>query len=1043
MNPLPTMKTLLLPVLATLASIGCLNPALSGRASSFAEPPIVVYGKVIQVGPLGGQQLNQGELRLTLVNSKSPAHVVTRSTSLGWEGADGAFSYRMELPVKFQPMAHELGDALSVAADDTPFRIQSLTINGVPAAVIDPSLHGVTTRFADRAGLLRMDVRVAMDSSDTDSDGMPDWWEDLHGLNRHSAADATGDRDGDGLSNGEEFRLGTDPEGSNRTPRVQSAVVEVPSGGQAGLHLTIVDSDTDLTSAPLAYTKALPGISWRRSGKPLGPGEDFPYGEMLQGKIILTADPGARSGVQPMRLMVDGSSTNILTFDLQVVTFSPLDLAPALWLTADSVISSGPVEEWLDSSGNHRDAFNGVLANQPSGLPGQGIVFGQGRYQYVDDKNLDLKEATTFLTFDPSRVGSADQALLGSAGLQIRIGGETNGSHARVLYASAHGRQVSGPVIPEGELALVTVGSDSQGLFISMADWMEPRAIESPPDDLSSFTTLGGLRGFSDAQASDFFSGKMREVLLFDTLLTAAERLRVEDYRASRWEGRVVWDKYQEAVPQAVQGAADARNILVGGWAGDDLSGGDLDDVLRGGPGSDRLTGGGGPDRFEILPESGADIITDFSVAEGDRLDLRGVFAGKAGSPGKYLHFQVQAQRNLGDSGTQLVTSYLQVDYEGDGGVPDQVIALNGVSLGDADLPRLVGEGTLLLGGPSFDLSIRLATPNRGIIETDVAYPISVIREGNTQAAIQVALSFTGTATPDQDYRIYGAAGTGVVRVVSLAAGQTSAVFTLTPTEDAEFESETIAIQVMPAPALTSIPDAPLILTMDEAAYLAIRTTRHLAATPGSIGLIEIRRSGRMDIPLTVPLDFGGTLLNGIDYEALPQQLALPPGVGSQTLEIRLKTSRASINTADEIQVGLVANETQYALANPRRTSVLVFPYGSLKPSFSQWLAEQPGGTGDLFDYLTGGDASPDAGRLGIGNDGGFVVLRFSTASELTDVDLSIFASEDLTSWKDVSDEFSLSHEWLPDERIEHRFRSRYPMQSHRTFQVRARQATP
>ncbi len=45
---------------------------------------------------------------------------------------------------------------------------------------------------------------------DGDLDGMPDWWEDTHGLDPE-IADAGGDLDGDGLLNGEEYLLGLDP----------------------------------------------------------------------------------------------------------------------------------------------------------------------------------------------------------------------------------------------------------------------------------------------------------------------------------------------------------------------------------------------------------------------------------------------------------------------------------------------------------------------------------------------------------------------------------------------------------------------------------------------------------------------------------------------------------------------------------------------------------------------------------------------------------------------------------------------------------------
>ena len=47
--------------------------------------------------------------------------------------------------------------------------------------------------------------------SDSDGDGMPDWWEEQYGLDAQDATDAGLDPDADGLTNLEEFAAGTDP----------------------------------------------------------------------------------------------------------------------------------------------------------------------------------------------------------------------------------------------------------------------------------------------------------------------------------------------------------------------------------------------------------------------------------------------------------------------------------------------------------------------------------------------------------------------------------------------------------------------------------------------------------------------------------------------------------------------------------------------------------------------------------------------------------------------------------------------------------------
>ncbi|AGB80020.1 type 1 secretion C-terminal target domain (VC_A0849 subclass) [Enterobacteriaceae bacterium strain FGI 57] len=65
------------------------------------------------------------------------------------------------------------------------------------------------------------------------------------------------------------------------------------------------------------------------------------------------------------------------------------------------------------------------------------------------------------------------------------------------------------------------------------------------------------------------------------------------------------------------------NDILNGGLGGDILYGGTGNDILTGGKGDDILHGGTGSDTFTWLKgDDGHDVIKDFNVAEGDRIDL-------------------------------------------------------------------------------------------------------------------------------------------------------------------------------------------------------------------------------------------------------------------------------------------------------------------------------------------------------------------------------------------------------------------------------------
>jgi len=71
-------------------------------------------------------------------------------------------------------------------------------------------------------------IAVAAALADTDGDGIPDAWENAHGLNA-TVNDATLDADGDGLSNLAEFRAGTDPQNAGSFFTV-SAMSILPTG---------------------------------------------------------------------------------------------------------------------------------------------------------------------------------------------------------------------------------------------------------------------------------------------------------------------------------------------------------------------------------------------------------------------------------------------------------------------------------------------------------------------------------------------------------------------------------------------------------------------------------------------------------------------------------------------------------------------------------------------------------------------------------------------------------------------------------------------
>ncbi|HEV2746324.1 MAG TPA: M10 family metallopeptidase C-terminal domain-containing protein [Allosphingosinicella sp.] len=134
----------------------------------------------------------------------------------------------------------------------------------------------------------------------------------------------------------------------------------------------------------------------------------------------------------------------------------------------------------------------------------------------------------------------------------------------------------------------------------------------------------------------------------------------------------------------------DGIDRLFGGDGRDTLAGGAGDDDLKGNLGKDTQTGGGGLDAFvfddgDSSAISGlADIITDFSSADGDKVHLRQVDADSVAAGDQNFSFIGTAAFSAGGVGGELRykivqgNTYVEADLDGNGAV-DLMIRLDGV----------------------------------------------------------------------------------------------------------------------------------------------------------------------------------------------------------------------------------------------------------------------------------------------------------------------------------------------------------------------------
>ena len=95
---------------------------------------------------------------------------------------------------------------------------------------------GSNPNLQDRPSIVGLSSIFLVDtggrSFDTDSDGLPDWWEKLY-FNDPRAAEPLADNDGDGQSNAAEFAAGSNPREANSVFRIESLqAVRVTNGTQ-------------------------------------------------------------------------------------------------------------------------------------------------------------------------------------------------------------------------------------------------------------------------------------------------------------------------------------------------------------------------------------------------------------------------------------------------------------------------------------------------------------------------------------------------------------------------------------------------------------------------------------------------------------------------------------------------------------------------------------------------------------------------------------------------------------------------------------------
>jgi hypothetical protein len=174
-------------------------------ATTFAgipEPGLVLRGKVFNTSD--AQQF-KGTLQWTFTPQGGGDPVTVTATLQELSGDGGPYSYQVMVPLETR--VSDFPDnpkALPLSATPTTYRKEAVAT--VPSGTIRQPATTMLIALENRGTVARMDVGL----QDDDQDGLPDDWEIGHfGNLGQGANDDTADHDG--LTNAQEYALGTDP----------------------------------------------------------------------------------------------------------------------------------------------------------------------------------------------------------------------------------------------------------------------------------------------------------------------------------------------------------------------------------------------------------------------------------------------------------------------------------------------------------------------------------------------------------------------------------------------------------------------------------------------------------------------------------------------------------------------------------------------------------------------------------------------------------------------------------------------------------------
>ncbi|WP_016950397.1 Calx-beta domain-containing protein [Anabaena sp. PCC 7108] len=197
----------------------------------------------------------------------------------------------------------------------------------------------------------------------------------------------------------------------------------------------------------------------------------------------------------------------------------------------------------------------------------------------------------------------------------------------------------------------------------------------------------------------------------------------------------------------------------------------------------------------------------------------------------------------------------------------------------------------------------------------------TLTRTGNIASSLTVNYTITGTATNGTDYQT-------LTKSVTFAAGLSTAIINLTPSDDTVFEgNETVILNLASSAnyGLGTAKTATVNLVDNDKPTITISATDTSAAETltgqtTNPGKFTLTRTGNKTAALTVNYSVAGTATNGTDYNTLTKTATFAAGSTTALIDVNVKDD--AVYEGNETVIVTLASGTSYILGTTKTGTV-------------------------------------------------------------------------------------------------------------------------